>query len=364
MTRTISAAPAGAAATDPRWLAVQARDGRYDGVFFYAVRSTGIYCKPSCAARRPDPHRVTFFSAPAAAEGAGFRPCRRCRPRDAGHGDAAVALTRRVCALLHEETEDKPALAALARRLGVAPQRLQRAFRKILGVTPREYLEARRWGTFKRGLRGGSSVTRALYDAGYGSASRVYESAGARLGMTPAQYGRGGKGMRVGYRIVSTPLGRMLVAGTPRGVCMVGLGDSDAELVAALRGEYPAAEVHVGSGEMKGWSAVLAGSLRGDPAPPEVPLDVRATAFQGRVWRALRAIPRGQTRTYGEIARALGRPGAARAVGRACASNPVALAVPCHRAVGGDGSLTGYRWGVERKRRLLAREAKARSAES
>ena len=362
MTRMILAAPA--AAADPRWLAVQARDRRYDGVFFYAVRSTGIYCKPSCAARRPDPRRVAFFSAPAAAEGAGFRPCRRCRPRDAGRDDAAVALTRRACALLHEETEDKPALAALARRMGVAPQRLQRTFRRVLGVTPREYLEAWRWGELKRGLRGGRSVTRALYDAGYGSASRVYESAGARLGMTPAQYGRGGRGMRIGYRITASPLGRLLVAATPRGVCMVSLGDSDAELIAALRAEYPAAEVGPGGAGVAGWAAALARSLRRGAEPPELPLDVRATAFQGRVWRALRAIPRGQTRTYGEIARALGRPGAARAVGRACASNPVALAVPCHRAVGGDGALTGYRWGVERKRRLLAREARARSAES
>jgi AraC family transcriptional regulator of adaptative response/methylated-DNA-[protein]-cysteine methyltransferase len=356
MPETSSAAPAGALDADPRWIAVRTRDRRFDGVFFYAVRSTGIYCKPSCAARRPDPRRVDFFAAAAAAEAAGFRACRRCRPREAGRGDAAVALTRRACALLHEETEGKPTLAALARRLGVEPQRLQRAFRRTLGVTPREYVEARRWGALKRGLRGGHSVTRALYDAGYGSPSRIYESAGGRLGMTPAQYGRGGRGMRIGYRVVVSPLGRLLVAATPRGVCMVSLGDSDRALVAALRDEYPAAEVRPEGARLARWIAPLARSLGGGAAPPDVPLDVRATAFQGRVWRALRAIPRGQTRTYGEIARSLGRPGAARAVGRACASNPVAIAIPCHRAVGENGSLTGYRWGVERKRRLLASE--------
>jgi AraC family transcriptional regulator of adaptative response/methylated-DNA-[protein]-cysteine methyltransferase len=207
-------------------------------------------------------------------------------------------------------------------------------------------------------------VTRAVYDAGYGSASRVYESAGARLGMTPAQYGRGGKGMRVGYRIVSTPLGRMLVAGTPRGVCMVSLGDSDAELVAALRDEYPAAEVQVGGPGLASWSAALVRSLRGGAEPPELPLDVRATAFQGRVWRALRAIPCGQTRTYGEIARAIGRPGAARAVGGAVGRNPVGLLIPCHRVISGDGTLGGYGaapWGgieaaLDLKAALLALE--------
>jgi AraC family transcriptional regulator of adaptative response/methylated-DNA-[protein]-cysteine methyltransferase len=362
MTKPSPAAPAGAArSADPRWIAVRSRDRRYDGVFFYGVRSTGIYCKPSCAARRPDPRRVDFFAAATAAEGAGFRACLRCRPREAGGGDPAVALARRACALLHEEAEEKPALATLARRLGVGPQRLQRTFRRVLGITPREYIEARRWGVLKSGLRSGRSVTRALYDAGYGSASRVYESAGDRLGMTPAQYGRGGRGLRIGYRVVASPLGRLLVAATARGVCMVSLGDSDQALIAVLRREYPAAELRPEGARLTKWITPLARSLRGGAAPPDVPLDVpldvRATAFQGRVWRALRAIPRGQTRTYGEIARSLGRPGAARAVGRACASNLVAVAIPCHRAVGGNGSLAGYRWGVERKRQLLAREA-------
>jgi AraC family transcriptional regulator, regulatory protein of adaptative response / methylated-DNA-[protein]-cysteine methyltransferase len=363
MTKPSLAAPASAApGADPRWTAVETRDRRYDGVFFFAVRSTGVYCRPSCPARRPDPRRVDFFAAPEAAEEAGFRACLRCRPREAGHGDPAVALTRRGCALLHEETEEKPALAGLARRLGVAPERLQRAFRRVLGITPREYAETRRWGALKAGLRGGRSVTHALYDAGYGSASRVYESAGARLGMTPAQYGRGGRGMAIGYRVVASPLGRLLVAATPRGVCMVSLGDSDRALLAALRDEYPAAELRAGGAEMTRWIVPLVRSLRAGESAPDLPLDVRATAFQGRVWRALREIPRGQTRTYAEIARAIGRPGAARAVGRACGSNPVSLVIPCHRAVGADGSLTGYRWGVERKRRLLAAEAKGAPA--
>ena len=360
--RVAQAAPDRTPAVDPRWRAVLTRDARYDGIFLYAVRSTGVYCRPSCPSRRPGRAQVEFFALADAAERAGFRPCLRCRPRAVRADDPAVALTRRACQALEEsmaDDEGAPDLEALGRRLGVSPHRLRHAFHRVLGITPREYADARRWSAFKSELRRGHSVTRSLYGAGYGSSSRVYEHAAAQLGMTPATYKRGGRGMRIEYRIVGSPLGRLLVAATERGVCSVRLGEGDAALVSGLTDEYPAAEIRRGGARLAAWMGRLVDHLRGRAPHPELPLDVRATAFQRRVWRELSAIPAGRTRTYGEIARAIGKPRAARAVGRACATNPVALLIPCHRAVGADGALTGYRWGVTRKRRLLEREAAA-----
>jgi len=339
------------------WQAVLARDSAADGAFVFGVRSTGIYCRPSCPARRPGRAQVVFFGVPEAAEQAGFRACRRCRPADQAAADPAVEAVRQVCRLIEMAAEGPPTLTALGGQVGLSPAHLQRTFKRVLGITPRQYADACRLGRLKAELREGADVTGALYGAGYGSSSRLYERAPAQLGMTPATYRRGGGGMTIGYTIVDSPRGRLLVAATDRGVCAVSLGDADADLEAALRQEYPAATIRRAGRTLGPAVQAILRHLRGETAAIDLPLDVQATAFQWQVWEALRAIPYGSTRTYREIAASLGRPQAARAVGRACASNPVSLLVPCHRAVGTDGSLTGYRWGVDRKRALLAQEA-------
>ncbi len=344
---------------DRRWRAVLARDARTDGTFVFAVRSTGIYCRPSCPARRPRRAQVVFFPGPEAAEQAGFRPCRRCRPRlDAG-ADPRVALVQRACRYIEEHLDRPLSLGAIGAHLGRSPHAVQRLFTRILGITPRQYVDAVRMDRVKARLRAQEAVASALYDAGYGSSSRLYERAPVRLGMTPATYRRRGRGMRVGYTTVTSPLGRLLVAATNRGVCAVCLGDADARLEAALRAEYPEAEIHRDEHGLGAWVAALMSYLDGTRPHLALPLDIQATAFQQRVWEALRTIPYGTTRSYREIARAVGRPAAARAVARACASNPVALAIPCHRVVREDGGLGGYRWGLERKRALLDRERAA-----
>lgn len=347
---------------DRYWRAVVGREPAADGTFVYAVRSTAIYCRPTCAARKPRRNQVVFFPGPEAAERAGFRACRRCRPRDDAARAAAAALVRRVCGYIDAHLEEGVSLASLAEigaDAGLSPQRLQRTFRRVLGITPRQYADARRLAWLKGKLREGETVTRALYDAGYGSSSRLYERAPGHLGMTPATYRRGGQGMRIGYAIAASPLGRLLVASTPRGVCAVYLGDSDRALEAALAEEYPAAEILRDNGGADRWIAAVVRHLEGHHPRLDLPLDVQATAFQRRVWEELRAIPYGETRSYGDIARRLGEPGAARAVGRACATNPVSVVIPCHRAVREDGGLGGYRWGVERKQRLLTLERSA-----
>ena len=359
---------------DRYWRAVVGREPAADGTFVYAVRSTGIYCRPTCAARKPRREQVVFFPGPEEAERAGFRPCRRCRPRGEAAGAVQAALVRRVCRYIDEHLEDTVSLASLAGTdadAGLNPHRLQRTFKRVLGITPRQYADARRLDRLKGRLREGETVTRALYDAGYGSSSRLYERVPVHFGMTPATYRRGGQGMPIGYAIADSPLGRLLVASTPRGVCAVYLGDSDRALEAALAEEYPAAEIRRGDGDADRWIGAVVRHLEGHHPRLDLPLDVQATAFQRRVWEELRAIPYGATRSYGDIARRLGEPGAARAVGRACATNPVSLVVPCHRAVREDGSLGGYRWGVERKPRLLtfelnaaARKGRARPAEA
>jgi AraC family transcriptional regulator of adaptative response/methylated-DNA-[protein]-cysteine methyltransferase len=337
-----------------RWRAVVERDARCDGQFVFAVRTTGVYCRPSCAARRPHRENVAFFDGVLDAERAGFRPCRRCRPRLAG--DPAALAVRRVCRLIERRAGGPLRLADLAAQAGLSPYHLHRTFKRVVGVTPRQYADAVRVGALRRELRGGRAVTDAIYGAGFGSSSRVYERAHAQLGMTPAAYRRGGGGRAISYAMADSPLGRLLVAGTEKGVCFVSLGEADARLEAALRGEYPGAEIRRDEERLGPWLRRVLAHLRGREPHLDLPLDVRATAFQRRVWEELRRIRRGETRTYGEIARRIGRPSAARAVARACATNPVALIVPCHRVVGGDGALTGYRWGVERKRALLERE--------
>jgi AraC family transcriptional regulator of adaptative response/methylated-DNA-[protein]-cysteine methyltransferase len=344
------------------WQAVLARETSLDGVFVYAVRSTGVYCRPGCPSRRPRRDQVIFFAQPFVAEQAGFRACRRCRPAGDRGSEAQAELARRACRVIEELADDPPTLGELGERMGVSPYHLQRTFKRVMGITPRQYADARRLDRLRARLREGDSVTTALYDSGYGSSSRLYEQAPDQLGMTPATYQRGGEGARIGFTSTSTPLGRLLVAATARGICFVCLGDDDAALGRALRGEFPAAEIERDDAVLGAWVAAIVAHLSGEQPRLDLPLDVRATAFQRRVWEALRAIPYGQTRTYGEIAQELGQPTAARAVARACATNPVALVVPCHRVVGEGGELRGYRWGVERKRALLEREALERSS--
>ena len=338
------------------WRVVQAHDRRFDGHFVYGVRSTGIYCRPSCGSRRPRREQVRFFATAQAAEQAGFRACRRCRPQAAAADDPQRKLVERVCRAIEANPDGPVTLRSLSAAVGASPYHLQRTFKRLMGVTPRQYADARRMEGLKARLRRGEEVTQALYDAGYGSSSRLYERAPSKLGMTPATYRRGGKDMKISYTVVGSPLGRLLVARTERGLCAVSLGDSDARLEARLQREFPRAELHRDRNGLAEWVNTFLRYLDGRQPRLDLPLDVQGTAFQCRVWEELRRIPYGRTRTYGEVAAAIGQPGAARAVGHACATNPVPLVVPCHRVVRGDGGLGGYGLGIERKKKLLERE--------
>lgn len=340
---------------DRRWRAVVARDRTADGEFVYAVRSTRVYCRPSCPSRRPQRERVAFFQSPGEAERAGFRPCRRCRPSDRSAGDVWVDRIRRACVYL-ANVDGHPLLATLGARFGGSRFHFQRNFKRLVGVTPREYAEACRLRRVKRRLREGDAVTGAMLEAGYGSSSRFYERAAPKLGMTPTTYKNGGDGMSIRYATADSPLGRLLVAATSRGICAVAMGASNAELERALAQEYPAASIARDRGVLGDWMKQILAHLSGRQPRLDLPLDVQATAFQWQVWNALASIPYGETRSYSEVAAAIGRPRAVRAVARACATNPVALAIPCHRVVRLGGGLGGYRWGVGRKQALLARE--------
>ena len=340
---------------ESNWQAVMTRDRQADGTFVYAVRSTGIYCRPSCPSRRPRRAVVEFFATTAAAEQAGFRACLRCHPRDTGHADPWLEKIRRACVYL-ANVDGHPSLATLAARFGGSPYHLQRNFKRIVGVTPREYAEACRLRNVKRRLRDGRDVTGAMLDAGYGSSSRFYERAVPKLGMAPKRYQRGGDGMSIRYAIVGSPLGRLLVAATPCGVCAVAMGESDHDLERRLAREFPSATVTQDRGGLARWTKQVLAHIEGRRPRLDLPLDVQATAFQWQVWNALAAIPYGETRSYAEVAAAIGRPRAARAVARACASNPVAIAIPCHRVVPAIGGIGGYRWGVGRKKKLLSSE--------
>ena len=341
-----------------RWASVLARDSGADGEFVYAVRTTGVYCRPSCPSRRPRRESVTFFSGPDAAELAGYRACRRCRPRRlASEEPAGVAYVRQACDFIRAHATQPLTLARIARHVGVSAFHLQRMFTRMLGISPRAYHEALRAGRFRRDLRAGAPVAAAVYGAGYGSSSRVYERRPTGRGMTPAAYRSGGTGVAITYTIADSPVGRMLVAATEKGICAVKLGDRDEPLERDLRREYPKAAITRDAASLAASVRVLLDHLNGDRPHQALPLDVQATAFQWTVWRYLQSIPAGETRAYGDVARAIGRPKAVRAVARACASNPVCLVVPCHRVVGKDGALTGYRWGIARKKHLLEREA-------
>jgi AraC family transcriptional regulator of adaptative response/methylated-DNA-[protein]-cysteine methyltransferase len=340
-----------------QWRIVLARDRRYDGAFVYAVRSTGIFCRPSCPSRRPRRSVVRFFPIPEAAQAAGFRPCRRCRPTQVASPDPAVSLVRDVCRTIDASPDAATDLATLGRRTGRSPHQLRRAFRRVLGVSPRAYRDARRIARLKSSLKEQRHVSPAIYEAGYGSPSRVYERAASALGMTPATYGRGGRGASIRYGIVSTQLGQLLVAATDRGICRISLGDAGQPLERDLRAEFPAATITADSSGLMRWVQSIVRHLEGREPHLDLPLDIRATAFQTRVWAALKKIPYGATRSYQAVARAIHQPSATRAVAQACATNPVAIAIPCHRVVREDGELGGYRWGTERKRRLLEQEA-------
>jgi AraC family transcriptional regulator of adaptative response/methylated-DNA-[protein]-cysteine methyltransferase len=337
-----------------RWHAVVARDRTADGSFVYAVESTGVFCRPSCPSRRPRRERVRFFDTATDAVGAGFRACRRCRPLEIG-SDPWIERIARACASISRSNEPIP-LGALARTAGAGPHHFLRNFKRVLGVTPREFAQARRFADVKQRLRTAPDVTVALFDAGYGSTSRFYEGAVPRLGMTPTAYRDGASGQTIRFASAASPLGRLLVAATTRGVCAVSLGDQDEKLVGDLRREFPRATFVADRQGLSGWIDRILENLAGRTPRIELPLDVRATAFQWQVWNTLLAIPRGETRTYAQIAQAIDRPRAARAVARACATNPAALAIPCHRVLPASGGIGGYRWGRTRKKRLLERE--------
>ena len=349
------------------WQAVQKRDRGADGAFVYAVRSTGIYCRPSCPSRKPGREQVVFFPLPEAAEQKGFRACQRCQPRTTRlrdpRSEAVAMVCRQIETQIRTEDDDSKSrltLNALSAGVGMGPHQLERAFRRVMGITPRQYADAQRMRRLKSSLKKGDDVTTALYDAGYSSSSRLYERSPSQLGMTPATYRQGGAGMQIHYSIVDSPLGRLLVAATDRGISALYLGEKDASLEAALRKEYPRAEIDrdsAGSKNLEGWVSKILAHLRGKEPHLDLPTDVQATAFRRRVWEELKRIPYGATRTYSEVARAIGHPKAVRAVASACATNPVSIVVPCHRVVRADGNLAGYRWGLDRKRTLLEHES-------
>ncbi len=339
---------------DRYWEAVIARDAQRDGDFFFAVSTTGVYCRPSCAARRPRRENVQFFRTPEAAEQAGYRACLRCRPRALAIGESSGV--KAICRYIEQHLDEPLTLGRLAKEFHQSPFGLQRRFKAVLGITPREFADTCRLKMLKRSLQAGDSVTRAMYDAGYGSSSRLYERTASQLGMTPDKYRRGAIAATIRYTCADSPLGRMLVAATNRGVCAIQFGRTDGELIEGLKREFPFAARKADDSGLQSWVKALLGHLRGKDLHPSLPLDIRATAFQRRVWTYLQSIPFGETKSYSAVAKAIGEPKACRAVARACATNPVAVAIPCHRVVREDGSMGGYRWGLERKKALLQME--------
>lgn len=340
-----------------RWAAVAARDAGADGSFVYAVATTGVYCRPSCPARRPNRANVTFHATPALAEAAGFRACRRCRPDSAAKNDAHAALIAAACRTI-ETAEEAPSLATLAEAAGMSPWHFHRVFRALTGVTPKSYGEAVRRARMRETLAGGGSVTSAIYAAGFASSSRFYAQGESALGMTASRFRDGGGDSDIRFAIGECSLGAVLVAATGKGVCAVLLGDDPAALLADLEARFPKARLIGADAAFEATVARCVGLIEHPDraADAGLPLDVRGTAFQHRVWAALKDIPAGTTLSYAELARRIGQPSATRAVARACGANPVAVAIPCHRVVRNDGGLSGYRWGIERKRRLLQRE--------
>ena len=349
------------------WDALLARNAERDGQFYFGVVTTGVYCRPSCPAKQPLRKNVRFYETPGDAERDGLRPCKRCHPLAGRADEASVTKVRDVCAYIQEHCEsgDAVTLEMLADLAGWSPFHLHRTFKAVLGITPKQLLDSCRVSALKSKLRKGGTVTEAVYEAGFGSSSRVYENVDKNLGMTPVQYREGGKDVGISYVYAKTPLGLLLAAATDRGLCFVQFGDNVDELMKELKTEYPQAKITESEArkeELGQWMKALTDYLQGEPAALDLPIDVKASVFQLRVWRYLQTIPRGETRTYGEVAKAIGDAGASRAVGTACGANKVALVIPCHRVIRGDHGLGGYRWGVERKTALLESEKKRYTA--
>ena len=338
------------------WLAVVRRDRQAEGVFCYAVSSTGVYCRPTCPARRPKREHVVFFATALQAERAGYRPCQRCQPDQVSRQQQTLARLRQ----LLEASETVPTLKALASEVGMSPFHLQRLFKRQTGMSPKQYAAAVRAERFKLKLRSGANVTQAAYEAGYGSSRSLYDTAGAQLGMLPSSYLKGGQEQRINYGVVISPVGRMLLAATEKGVCALRFGE-EGKLLKELRSEFPDATLKRDEAAVGRYTEVVLTYLRDATQTLWLLLDVQATKFQRRVWTALQQIPSGEKRSYGEVAAAIGHPGTARAVALACAANPVALAIPCHRVVRASGALGGFRWGSERKALLLRRESPSSS---
>ena len=348
---------AAATGRDPRWPAVLARSAEADGSFYYSVRTTGVYCRPSCSARRPRPENVRFHETREDAERAGFRPCKRCRPGGPAPSARLAARVTAACRLI-ERSSTPPRLADLAQRAGLSPFHFHRVFKAVTGLTPREYAAAHRRTRVGRELARAATVTRAIYESGYNSNGRFYGESRHLLGMSPASYRRGGAGAEIRFAVGECSLGAILVARSPVGVCAILLGDDGGALVRELQDRFPQATLIGGDPEFDRLVAQVVGLVEAPGLGVDLPLDVRGTAFQQRVWQALREVGPGATVTYAELARRIGSPSAVRAVAGACAANPLAVAIPCHRVVRTDGGLAGYRWGVERKRELLEREAR------
>jgi len=345
------------------WDAVLARDSALDGEFFFAVTSTGVYCRPSCPAKRPRRENVAFFRRPEDAEKAGFRACLRCRPRSASRNPQTDAA-KSICRYIEHHLDEPVTLDRLGSVFGMSPFHLQRTFKKAVGITPRAYADSCRMKLLKQNLQTGKSVTHALYDAGYSSSSRLYERTASQLGMTPDKYRRGAIAATIRYTFADSPLGRMLVAATEKGICAIQFADTDDELTEGLKREFPFAVRKRDDESMQAWTGTLLGQMEGHRLNSSLPLDIQATAFQRRVWAHLQSMPFGTTQSYGEVAKAIGQPTAARAVARACATNPVAVAIPCHRVVREDGGMGGYRWGVQRKQTLLQLEQQRAESDS
>src|SRR5208282_4914852 len=349
--------PKPAGEEEARWNALSARDSSQDGRFVFAVSSTGVYCRPSCPARRPRRENVRFFLRPEQAEQAGFRACLRCRPRLLS-GNPQSDFAKEICRYIEQHLDEPITLGRLSKIFRQSPFHLQRRFKAALGISPREFADSCRLRLLKRNLQAGDNVTRAMYDAGYGSSSRLYEKTAAQLGMSPDKYRRGAIAASIRYTCADSPLGRMLIAATDRGICSIQFARTDGELIEGLKREFPFAGRKSDEGGLQSWVSALLRHMRGRDLDASLPLDIdiRATAFQRRVWTYLQSIPFGATRSYSEVAKAIGRPRAVRAVARACATNPVAVAIPCHRVIRQDGSMSGYRWGIERKQALLEME--------
>jgi AraC family transcriptional regulator of adaptative response/methylated-DNA-[protein]-cysteine methyltransferase len=343
------------ALSDPRWSAVVARDRRQDGKFFYSVKTTGVYCRPSCGSRLAKPGNVAFHATAAEAQAAGFRPCKRCRPDQQSLEAQHAALVARACRLI-ESAEAAPTLALLAKDSGMSPFHFHRVFKAVTGVTPKEYANAHRTQKVQRSLERGATVTQAIFDAGFNSNSRFYEQSDAMLGMSPTRFRKGGAHEEIRFAVGESSLGAILVAASERGICAISLGDDPSQLVRELQDRFSKATLVGADAQFESLVARVIALVEAPGLGANLPLDVRGTAFQRRVWKALSRIPAGSTASYASIARQIGAPKAVRAVAQACGANPLAIAVPCHRVVRTDGALSGYRWGIERKRSLLTRE--------